>query len=68
MQSSNICFLAVCAFVLISSINAAPLDDSQHATILRYDNDNIGTDGYNFKWVVYLNLKIRVFLLLVWGF
>lgn len=54
MQSSNICILAVCAFVLISSINAAPLDDSQHATILRYENDNIGTDGYNFKWVVHL--------------
>lgn len=48
MQSSSICVLAVCAFVLISSLSAAPLDDSQHATILRYDNDNIGTDGYNF--------------------
>lgn len=51
MQSSSICVLAVCAFVLISSLSAAPLDDSQHATILRYDNDNIGTDGYNFGWV-----------------
>ncbi|XP_017048560.1 endocuticle structural protein SgAbd-6 [Drosophila ficusphila] len=50
MQSSSICFLAALAFVLVSSICAAPLDDSQHATILRYDNDNIGTDGYNFGY------------------
>ncbi|KAH8303992.1 hypothetical protein KR018_000228 [Drosophila ironensis] len=50
MQSSGICVLAVCALVFVSSISAAPLDDSQHATILRYENDNIGVDGYNFGY------------------
>ncbi|XP_034658678.1 endocuticle structural protein SgAbd-6 [Drosophila subobscura] len=50
MQSINACVLAVCAFVLVSSIRAAPLDDSKQATILRYDNENIGTDGYNFGY------------------
>ncbi|XP_055846575.1 flexible cuticle protein 12-like [Episyrphus balteatus] len=27
---------------------AAPLDSAQDAQILRYDNDNIGVDGYNY--------------------
>lgn len=27
---------------------AAPLDDSKHATVLRYENDNIGLEGYKF--------------------
>ncbi|XP_055387444.1 flexible cuticle protein 12-like [Condylostylus longicornis] len=27
---------------------AAPLDDPANAQVLRYDNDNIGVDGYNF--------------------
>ncbi|KAH8302916.1 hypothetical protein KR044_011927, partial [Drosophila immigrans] len=40
---------AVCALLFASLINAAPVDDSQ-AQVLRYDNDNIGVDGYN--WTV----------------
>ncbi|XP_055912854.1 flexible cuticle protein 12-like [Eupeodes corollae] len=34
------------AFVAVAL--AAPLDNSQDAQILRYDNDNIGVDGYNY--------------------
>ena len=33
---------------LIAVALAAPLDDSANAQILRYENDNIGIDGYNF--------------------
>lgn len=38
------------AFVaaLIVAVVAKPLDDSKTATILRYENDNIGVDGYKF--------------------
>lgn len=38
-----IIFAAVLAIAL-----AAPIDDSKDAQILKYDNDNIGVDGYNF--------------------
>lgn len=34
--------------VLIVAALAAPLDESNVATILKYENDNIGIDGYNF--------------------
>lgn len=34
--------------LLIAVAIAAPLDDSKNAQILRYDNDNIGVDGYKF--------------------
>lgn len=33
--------------VLVAAALAAPLADSE-ATILRYENDNIGLDGYKF--------------------
>lgn len=33
--------LVICAL-------AAPLDDSKNAKVLRYENDNIGIDGYKF--------------------
>ncbi|XP_036337348.1 endocuticle structural protein SgAbd-6 [Rhagoletis pomonella] len=39
--------LALCG--LIAFAFAAPLDDSEHAQILRYDNENIG-DGYKFGY------------------
>ncbi|XP_019527192.2 flexible cuticle protein 12 [Aedes albopictus] len=29
---------------------AAPLDDSKNAQILKYENDNIGVDGYKFAF------------------
>lgn len=49
MQSINVGIFALCALLCCAmQLQAAPLDDSQQATILRYDNDNIGTDGYNF--------------------
>ncbi|XP_017476868.1 PREDICTED: flexible cuticle protein 12-like [Rhagoletis zephyria] len=35
---------------LIAIHLAAPLDDSAHARILFYDNDNIGLDGYDFSF------------------
>lgn len=35
---------AICALCVV----AAPLDDAKHATVLRYENDNIGLDGYKF--------------------
>ncbi|ALC43212.1 Cpr65Av [Drosophila busckii] len=52
MQSNKVCAVILCALALVCSLNAAPapLDDSSQATILRYDNDNIGTDGYNFGY------------------
>lgn len=37
----TICCTTSCAY-------AAPLDDPKHATVLRYENDNIGLDGYKF--------------------
>ncbi|XP_055706768.1 flexible cuticle protein 12-like [Phlebotomus papatasi] len=36
--------------VLIAVALAAPLDDSRNAQILRYENDNIGVDGYKFAY------------------
>lgn len=36
--------LAVCVAVAL----AAPLDDSKDAVVLKYENDNIGVEGYNF--------------------
>lgn len=35
--------------LIVASALAAPVDDSKTATILRYENDNIGTDGYKFE-------------------
>lgn len=40
-------FIAVFA-ALVAVALAAPLDDSKNAQILRYENDNIGIDGYKF--------------------
>lgn len=42
-------FLVIFAAVLALAI-AAPVDDSK-TTILKYENDNIGVDGYNFAYV-----------------
>lgn len=33
--------------VLVACAMAVPIDDSQ-TTVLKYENDNIGVDGYNF--------------------
>lgn len=37
----------VFAVVIVAAL-AAPLDDSKDAVILKYENDNIGIDGYKF--------------------
>lgn len=40
--------IAIALTVFVACALAAPLDDSKHATVLRYENDNIGIDGYKF--------------------
>ena len=44
-------FIVAFAAVLALAV-AAPLDDSKNAQVLRYENDNIGVDGYNFVYVL----------------
>lgn len=46
-------FLVVFAAVLALSaaLPQRQVDDSRNAQILRYENDNIGIDGYNFAYV-----------------
>lgn len=39
--------IIVFSTVLIAAVLAAPVDDSQ-TTILKYENDNSGLDGYKF--------------------
>lgn len=39
--------LTICG--LIAFAFAAPIDDSANARLLRYDFDNIGVDGYDFR-------------------
>lgn len=39
--------IVVLTIAIVGTI-AAPLDDAKHATVLRYENDNIGLDGYKF--------------------
>lgn len=45
MNYSAIVVFAVCVATVAL---AAPLDDPKTATVLRYENDNIGIDGYKF--------------------
>lgn len=42
-MKSFIVFVAIVAVAL-----AAPLDSSKDAVVLKYENDNIGVDGYKF--------------------
>lgn len=45
-------FLVVLAAVLaLAAALPRPVDDSKNAQVLRYENDNIGVDGYNFAYV-----------------
>lgn len=39
---------AIVFAALLAAALAAPVDDPKNAQILRYESDNIGTDGYNF--------------------
>ncbi|XP_034481344.1 endocuticle structural glycoprotein SgAbd-5-like [Drosophila innubila] len=50
MKSFNACVFAVCAVLLVSLTNAAPVDDSKNAEILKYENDNNGLGSYNFAY------------------
>lgn len=42
-------FIVVFAAIVAASL-AAPVDDSSNAQILRYENENIGIDGYKFAY------------------
>lgn len=42
-------FIVIIALA-VSACIAAPVDDSANAQILRYENDNIGIDGYKFAF------------------
>ncbi|CAD7083183.1 unnamed protein product [Hermetia illucens] len=41
---------AIVFAALLAAALAAPVDDPKNAQILRYESDNIGTDGYNFAF------------------
>lgn len=45
-------FIVVLFAVIIGSVLAGTLNDPKLAETLRYENDNIGVDGYNFAYVV----------------
>lgn len=40
-------FLVIFATIAAVAL-AAPVDDSKDAVVLKYENDNIGVDGYKF--------------------
>lgn len=40
--------LFVVFVAIVAGALAAPVDDSKDAVILKYENDNIGVDGYKF--------------------
>lgn len=42
-------FIVIIALA-VSACIAAPVDDSSNAQILRYENENIGIDGYKFAY------------------
>ncbi|XP_077283202.1 endocuticle structural protein SgAbd-6-like [Arctopsyche grandis] len=42
--------LAIFFVVFITAALAAPQQDPKQATIIRYENDNIGLEGYNFAF------------------
>ncbi|CAD7083181.1 unnamed protein product [Hermetia illucens] len=42
-------FIVVLA-VLVAAAVAGPVDESKNAQILRFESDNIGTDGYKFAY------------------
>lgn len=39
---------AIVFVALLVAVVAKPIDDSKDAVILKYENDNIGIDGYRF--------------------
>ncbi|KAJ6633496.1 Flexible cuticle protein 12 [Pseudolycoriella hygida] len=42
--------LFVVFVAIVAAALAAPVDDSKNAVILKYENDNIGVDGYKFAY------------------
>lgn len=40
-------YYIVFAVVIVAALSA-PLDESKDAVVLKYENDNIGVDGYKF--------------------
>lgn len=52
-QKKCVVFLQIVVFAaLVAYAYAAPQSRDADATILKYDSDNIGVDGYNFAYVV----------------
>lgn len=48
-KTSKMKFIAIVIIAIVATVAvAAPLDDSKDAVVLKYENDNIGIDGYNF--------------------
>lgn len=43
---------AVVFAALFAVALAIPVDDAKNAQVLRYENDNIGVDGYKWKLVI----------------
>lgn len=48
--------IIVLAAVLAMAV-AAPLDDARNAQVLKYENDNIGVDGYKYAYVIAQGLQ-----------
>lgn len=44
--------MIICLAALIAVALAAPVDDSNVATVLRYVNDNVGVEGYKYGYVL----------------
>lgn len=40
-------FLTILLFA-ICIVNCVPIDDPKHAQVIRYENDNVGLNGYNY--------------------
>lgn len=47
-RSTKMKMFIVFVAVIVGVALAAPLDESKDAVILKYENDNIGIDGYKF--------------------
>ncbi len=52
--------MIICLAVLIAVAAAIPVDDSAVATVLRYDNDNVGVEGYKYGYVKLFYCKLYI--------
>lgn len=44
--------MIICLAALIAVALAAPVDEPQAATVLRYVNDNVGLEGFKYGYVL----------------